>query len=277
MAAIVELRRRTRAVEARARGVRVAAMAEGREEDWTRCPKMHSDVQEALGLARTILEQLGEEEDENNFEVDASSEDHHTFVDKEDEGNLAKRCLESLHEVQGKLRRLDLPTFARPAATLRAAATRTAQHDDLKDQEAPGTPEAIRIPTYAQPELSKSRRHVTDHMLVHEDLSEEILEMTRKLKENAVTFRGRLEQQGKQLDEAESKVEKNVASARDRNKQAKAFYKRNWSTSCQSYLILFWVAVAFAATVVFLKTSSIAGYSAAKAAKAAAGASGEEL
>ena len=263
-------------MEARARGVRVAAMAEGREEDWTRCPKMHSDVQEALGLARTILEQLGEEEDENNFEVDASSEDHHTFVDKEDEGNLAKRCLESLHEVQGKLRRLDLPTFARPAATLRAAATRTAQHDDLKDQEAPGTPEAIRIPTDAQPQLSKSKR-VTDHMLVHEDLSEEILKMTRKLKENAVTFRGRLEQQGKQLDEAESKVEKNVASARDRNKQAKAFYKRNWSTSCQSYLILFWVAVAFAATVVFLKTSSIAGYSAAKAAKAAAGASGEEL
>ena len=276
MAAIVELRRRTRAVEARARGGRVD-MAEGREEDWTRCPKMHSDVQEALGLARTILEQFGEDE-ENNSSGDASSkgaEDHHTFVDKEDGGNLAKRCLESLHEVQGKLRRLDLPTFARPAATLRAAATRTAQQDYLKD-EAPGTPEAIRIPTYAQPQLSKSKR-VTDHMLVHEDLSEEILKMTRKLKENAVTFRGRLEQQGKQLDEAESKVEKNVASARDKNKQAKAFYKRNWSTSCQSYLILFWVAVAFAATVVFLKTSSIAGYSAAKAAKAAAGASGEEL
>ena len=50
-----------------------------------------------------------------------------------------------------------------------------------------------------------------------------------------------------------------------RNKQARVFYKRNWTTSCYSYIILFWVAVGFTLMYMLIKFTSIAGYSAAKA------------
>ncbi|QDZ25399.1 hypothetical protein HOP50_17g79390 [Chloropicon primus] len=256
--ALVELKRRTFALERRADGTRHREEAEAEADrlaDWTRCPKMHHDVQQALSLAREILE--------------LHSKDGDGQVDAEEEGGEeARECMRSLRDVESRLRRLDLPSFARPAATLsrgkrvhQAATVAGLGKGEEEGEERHGVSGgATRIPSYT----TKPSRKVMEHLSVHEDLSEEILQMTQQLKDNANKFKGKLEVQAKQLDQAEEQLEKNVSNVKRRNKQAKAFYKRNWATSCTSYILLFWVAVGFTMMYVFIKFSSIAGYSGAK-------------
>ena len=112
-------------------------------------------------------------------------------------------------------------------------------------------------------------KEVLLHQQLHEDLSEEILEMARGLKQNTVKFKDKLEENAKALDEAEETLETNVAKVKRRNKQANVFYKRNWSTSCYSYIILFWVALVFTLMYVFLKVTSFAGYSSSSSSESA--------
>ncbi len=73
--------------------------------------------------------------------------------------------------------------------------------------------------------------------------------------------RAKLETQSDALAEAEGHLEANVANAQARNKQAKAFYKRNWATGCKSWLILILVLCTVPAVYVAIKMSAFVGYS----------------
>lgn len=214
-----------------------------------RSPKFHFDVAQAQAQHRQLLAKLveGSESDEDE---DA------------DGGEIARarealeECTASLREISSRLRRTQLPPFCAPEAAVRAAAARAAPVAPAPASTSSPAPAAPTTTTVAPPkDILRAREGSAAgaHRDLHDDLSAEVLGMARALKQNALRFRDRLETSAGTLDAAESKVEANVASARARVKQARTFYKRNWRDTCQAYVLLFWVGVAFAFLFVLIR------------------------
>ena len=267
--------------------------------DWTRCPRTHHAVHEALALARALSQKISKEEEEE--------EEEKSERERETKDVVVKECTKRLRLLSTQLRRLELPSFAEPEVTLaKRESERSGRKGDSKNNlddlrnfsrslldssssllgerererelntrasasaSASSTSTTTVIPSF-RPSGGKlgKEKEVLLHQQLHEDLSEEILEMARGLKQNTVKFKDKLEENAKALDEAEETLETNVAKVKRRNKQANVFYKRNWSTSCYSYIILFWVALVFTLMYVFLKVTSFAGYSSSSSSESA--------
>lgn len=190
----------------------------GRRQDWTRCPKMHHDVQEALAFARELAERARPNDDDDDGDFDTTSS-----PGKEADALVVEDCLRRLNEVSSQLRRMDLPSFARPAATLAMRSTNLARVEETGLGGAGGgdskagaieraASDAMRIPSAAS--RAKPSREVQMHQDLHEDLSAEILELAQGLKSNALKFKDKLGVQAKQLDQAEENLEKNVDSVK---------------------------------------------------------------
>jgi len=191
-------------------------------------------------------------------------------------------CKGRLDALSSQLRRMDLPSFARTEASL--AASSKSRGGPVPSQGATGTgtstigagaPDSLasprpavtatRIPGASYSSLggkkSTGNKEVDLHQQLHEDMTTEILQMAKGLKQNALKFTAKLETQSGALEEAEGHLEANVASAQARNKQAKVFYKRNWATGCKSWLILILVLCIVPAVYIAIKMSYFVGYS----------------
>ena len=78
--------------------------------DWTRCPRTHHAVHEALALARALSQKISKEEEEE--------EEEKSERERETKDVVVKECTKRLRLLSTQLRRLELPSFAEPEVTL---------------------------------------------------------------------------------------------------------------------------------------------------------------
>ncbi len=217
MATVVELRRRTRALEEAAGSVGGAGLASASAAgaaDWTRSPRLHHGVRQALALAQSIEKQLRQQQQQEEEQGDGEAEaggfgggaGSAGSATEEDERVLAD-CKGRLDALSSQLRRMDLPSFARTEASLAASSKSRGGPVPSTAASAGGWGAGLSVPASPRSAVTVTRipgavysslggkkrvgsgnRDVDLHQQLHEDMTSEILQMAKGLKQNALKF-----------------------------------------------------------------------------------------
>ena len=107
----------------RGREITTEAASGGGDREWARDPKVHHAVKQALALARQLAKAWTEEGSEASGSADVEDDDESPTSSEGGNGSgdreLVESCRQRLEEISSHLRRLDLPSFCRPAASFK--------------------------------------------------------------------------------------------------------------------------------------------------------------
>ncbi len=103
----------------------------------------------------------------------------------------------------------------------------------------------------------------------HEALTEELAGMAAALKTNTLAMEGKVRDRGALLDSADAALERSAAGAREASARATAVHRRSRMNFCLALMILLAVGGGFAGMYIFIRTTSMLGYRAPRAVKAA--------
>lgn len=100
-----------------------------------------------------------------------------------------------------------------------------------------------------------AQAHITKHRKLQEDLTDEMVELARQLKESTLMMNQSIKNTEKILDSTEQAVEHSLASTGRANTQAVAIYSETSKTSCFTWLVMLLMTCIFVMVVLLIKVT----------------------
>nr|KAJ0185334.1 hypothetical protein LSAT_V11C900458890 [Lactuca sativa] len=97
--------------------------------------------------------------------------------------------------------------------------------------------------------------HITKHRKLQEDLTDEMVDLARQLKERSLLMNKSIQNTERILDSTEKAVEHSLASTGQTNTQAMAVYTQTSNTSCFTWLLMFLMTCIFVMVVLLIKVT----------------------
>ncbi|CAI9300674.1 unnamed protein product [Lactuca saligna] len=98
-----------------------------------------------------------------------------------------------------------------------------------------------------------AQAHVTKHRKLQEDLTDEMVDLARQLKERSLLMNKSIQNTERILDSTEKAVEHSLASTGQANTQAMAVYTQTSNTSCFTWFLMFLMTCIFVMVVLLIK------------------------
>lgn len=94
---------------------------------------------------------------------------------------------------------------------------------------------------------------IEKHRHLQEDLTDEMVDLARQMKEASLSMNQAVHDSEKVLDSTEQAVEHSLASTNHANKRAQDIYSQSFMTGCLSWLLIFIMSCMFLAMVFFIR------------------------
>lgn len=159
--------------------------------------------------------------------------------------NLVASFQEDRETTSSGLRKRPLATSytsRNKSANLMPDTSRSELMQKIKDGNDQGS--ALKVDS-ATLELIEKHRHLQD------DLTDEMVDLARQIKEASLSMNQAVHDSEKVLDSTERAVEQSLASTNQANKRAQHIYSRSFATGCLSWLVMF-VMICIFMVIVFL-------------------------
>lgn len=124
------------------------------------------------------------------------------------------------------------------------------KHDTTRNEEGQrtkaGSNQALKVDS-ATLELIEKHRHL------QEDLTDEMVDLARQMKEASLSMNQAVRDSEKVLDSTERAMEHSLATTNQANKRAQDIYSQSFKTGCLSWLIIFIMSCMFLLMVFFIR------------------------
>ncbi|KAH7295908.1 hypothetical protein KP509_27G070300 [Ceratopteris richardii] len=94
---------------------------------------------------------------------------------------------------------------------------------------------------------------IEKHRHLQEDLTDEMVDLARQMKEATLAMNQAVEDSKKVLDSTEQAVEHSLASTNQANKRAQTIYSQSFNTGCLTWVIIFIMSCMFLLMVFFIR------------------------
>lgn len=155
--------------------------------------------------------------------------------------NLSVTLQEDSSSTSGLRRRL-LPNSDISSANTKHDTTRNEEGQRMKA----GSNQALKVDS-ATLELIEKHRHL------QEDLTDEMVDLARQMKEASLSMNQAVRDSEKVLDSTERAMEHSLATTNQANKRAQDIYSQSFKTGCLSWLIIFIMSCMFLLMVFFIR------------------------
>lgn len=95
--------------------------------------------------------------------------------------------------------------------------------------------------------------HIEKHRRIQEDLTDDMVSLARRLKENSLLMNQSLQETEKVLDSTEKAVEHSLAGTNRANTRATAIYSQSTKTSCLTWLVIIFMISVFIMVVLLIR------------------------
>ncbi|KAK6141625.1 hypothetical protein DH2020_024628 [Rehmannia glutinosa] len=100
-----------------------------------------------------------------------------------------------------------------------------------------------------------AQAHIEKHRKLQEDLTDEMVDLARQLKESSLMMNQSIKNTENILDSTEKAVEHSLASTGHANSRAMEVYSQSWKTSCFTWLLIFAMTCIFIMVVLLIRVT----------------------